>query len=99
MGVLAHIVSDGWSTSIVANELRQLYKYHAGQFGIMPEIPRTSFPEFVMWQNRACASSYFDNDIRYWRDQWSLFAGARIAFEDVPFASAPPAKRDFTFRT
>jgi hypothetical protein len=95
--VIDHIVCDGFSLPVIKRDLKRLYAYFSGDSNALPEMPRLSFPEFVIWQNRAAACSYFDADVRYWRDRWAQFAGGRMAFHDFPFALPRSHTPNFVF--
>lgn len=94
-----HLVCDGISASVISNDFEQLYTARAGGRHLPTKSSVPSSLDFAAWQHAACTSPYFDKAIRYWRNQWAEFAPARISFDDLPFALAPPSEPDLVFAT
>jgi hypothetical protein len=94
-----HIVTDAWSAMLLRREVQQLYlEFH--EFGTINKHftpPRISFPQFAAWQNRALSTTYFGDDLRYWRDQWARFGAFRLAPEDLAPASSLTKEPNFVF--
>jgi amino acid adenylation domain-containing protein len=65
--VFHHIIADGWSLSIFANELTQ--DYNAAAAGTtLPERQKAAAPSaFISWYNNQPAQ-YLKKDVNYWRE-------------------------------
>lgn len=94
--IVDHGVADGWSMRIIHKEVQLLYVaiLHGGR--TLADIP-ISFADFTAWQNRMFQTRHFDDDARYWREQWAEFGSARIGPEDLPFALPLPEIPNLTF--
>ena len=65
---LHHIVSDGWSISILIRELVALYRAEIeDQAPGLPELP-VQYVDFATWQRRSL-DDQLDDQVDYWRQQ------------------------------
>ena len=66
---LHHIVFDGWSRSILYNDLSALYD--ARVTGIAAELPELDiqYADFSVWQNRLPESETFRAQLDYWKQR------------------------------
>lgn len=88
---LHHIVSDGWSQSILMNELSLLYEAHvAGQPSPLPELP-IQYADFAEWQREWLSGAVLDQQIDYWQKH---LAGAPPSLE-LPTDRLRPAVQSF----
>ena len=71
-----HIVTDGWSTGIVLDELCTAYDALAR--GAEPALPpvATQYPDFAVWQRGQLSGERLEKHLAYWKDQ---LAGAVAA--------------------
>ncbi|MBP7241271.1 non-ribosomal peptide synthetase [Amaricoccus sp.] len=64
-----HIVSDGWSMSVLARELTSLYQSYAmGRGDTLPELP-IQYADFTIWQRERLEGETLRADLDYWRQQ------------------------------
>lgn len=64
-----HIVADGWSLAIIAEELAALYEgYLAGRPSSLPDPP-LQYADFALWQHQRLQGEALDRDVRYWKRQ------------------------------
>ncbi len=64
-----HILSDGWSTTLLVQELSALYSaYSRGEKPALPE-PVMQYKDFAVWQEQWLQSEWFQRQIDYWRQQ------------------------------
>ncbi|AUX29427.1 MULTISPECIES: non-ribosomal peptide synthase/polyketide synthase [Sorangium] len=64
-----HIVSDGWSTTILVRELSALYEaYAAGRPSPLPELP-VQVADHAVWQRSWLSGEVLDAQLSYWRRQ------------------------------
>ncbi|MPZ25910.1 MAG: amino acid adenylation domain-containing protein [Micromonosporaceae bacterium] len=64
-----HIVSDGWSTDVLADELLALYESFAqGEHPALPELP-VQYGDYAAWQRERLAAGRLDAAREYWRRQ------------------------------
>jgi amino acid adenylation domain-containing protein len=64
-----HIVSDGWSTDVLADELLALYdSYAQGEHPALPELP-VQYGDYAAWQRERLSAGGLDAAREYWRRQ------------------------------
>jgi len=64
-----HIISDAWSIGIFFRELTTLYQaFTEERTSLLPEL-RIQYPDFSSWQRREMNGSFFEKNIRYWKDR------------------------------
>jgi amino acid adenylation domain-containing protein/non-ribosomal peptide synthase protein (TIGR01720 family) len=67
--VLHHIVTDGWSSGVIASELGALYAAaRRGERVELPPLP-LQYADFAAWQREHLAGPAFDEHLAYWRRQ------------------------------
>ncbi len=59
-----HIISDGWSTSIFLDELKELYN---NQNIILPKLPIT-YTDYAIWQRSWLKDDVLENQLNYWKE-------------------------------
>ncbi len=75
---LHHIVSDGWSSSILLREFATLYQaFSAGQCSPLAELP-VQYADFACWQRRYLGADVLRQQGEYWRNR---LAGAPSVLE------------------
>ncbi|HEX2224762.1 MAG TPA: amino acid adenylation domain-containing protein, partial [Thermoanaerobaculia bacterium] len=66
---LHHIVSDGWSLSLLQNELAALYgAFAAGRPSPLPELP-VQYADFALWQREWLRGEPLEALLGYWRER------------------------------
>lgn len=67
--VLHHLISDGWSTNLLAQELGELYQ--AFIHNVEPDLPALSvqFSDYSAWEPQWLASEAVTHQLQYWRTQ------------------------------
>jgi acyl carrier protein len=66
---LHHIVSDGWSTSVLVGEVAALYDaFCAGKPSPLPELP-VQYADFAVWQREWLQGAALEAQLSYWREQ------------------------------
>ena len=64
-----HIVSDGWSTSVLIQELTTLYKaYLQGQPSPLTPLP-IQYADFAIWQREWLQGEVRQRQLSYWQHQ------------------------------
>lgn len=82
-----HIVSDGWSTSILWREISQLYPALLdGQGSPLPELA-IQYSDYAAWQRERLTDEVLAEQLGYWREQ---LAGAPALLE-LPTDGPRPA--------
>ncbi|HEV2756820.1 MAG TPA: amino acid adenylation domain-containing protein, partial [Actinomycetota bacterium] len=67
--VMHHIVSDGWSRSVLLDELGSLYDAHvSGGEARLPQLP-VQYGDFAAWQRRWLSGGVLDRQLDYWRER------------------------------
>jgi amino acid adenylation domain-containing protein len=73
-----HIISDGWSLSILINELSHLYRaYLEGRPEDLPDLP-AQYADYAAWQRRWLSGEVFRRQAAYWKQ---TLAGAPAVLE------------------
>ncbi len=66
---LHHIISDGWSTNVIVNEIAALYAaYIEGQPSPLPELP-IQYADFAAWQRNHLQGEALASQLHYWEEQ------------------------------
>jgi amino acid adenylation domain-containing protein len=66
-----HIVSDGWSMSILIREVASLYDaFSSGLPSPLPDLP-LQYADFAHWQRLWLKGHVLDQQLSYWREQLS----------------------------
>lgn len=67
--VMHHIVSDGWSMSVLYRELSALYEaFCRGKVASLPELP-IQYADFAVWQREYLAGGIIEAELEYWKKQ------------------------------
>lgn len=86
-----HLVSDGWSTAILADEMRQLYgAYVNGDTPALEELP-IQYGDYAIWQRSWLQGEVLDDQLEYWRRQLQNMTGVL----ELPMDSPRPATAAF----
>jgi amino acid adenylation domain-containing protein len=88
---LHHIVSDGWSLSLLMDELRVLYTAYLAK--AVPALGglQIQYGDYAVWQREWLASGIAEQQAVYWKD---TLAGAPAVLE-LPTDRPRPARQDF----
>ncbi len=66
---LHHIVADGWSVTLLAQELSALYAaYHGGEQPSLPDLT-VSYADYAVWQREWLTGDRLEQQLSYWREQ------------------------------
>ncbi len=85
--VMHHIVTDGWSMSVLVRELSVLYEAYSHELpSPLPELP-VQYADFAAWQREWLQGDVLDQQVSYWRKQ---LAGAPAVLE-LPTDKPRPA--------
>lgn len=64
-----HIITDGWSVDVLAQEIATLYQaFSQGQPSFLPELA-IQYADFAAWQRQWLQDKKFDYQLEYWRQQ------------------------------
>ncbi|MBN4003641.1 non-ribosomal peptide synthetase [Nostoc sp. LPT] len=67
--VIHHIVCDGWSLSILIQELSALYKdFNSDRPVLLPELP-IQYVDFALWQRQWFQQEGRETQLAYWKQQ------------------------------
>ncbi|MCP3804329.1 amino acid adenylation domain-containing protein [Allokutzneria sp. A3M-2-11 16] len=69
---LHHVAVDGWSMSVLADDLSALYNGTA-----LPALP-VQYADFAAWQRARLTDAALEPHVRYWRDQLDGLAPLRL---------------------
>lgn len=80
-----HIISDGWSMSILVHEFAQAYQALInGQSLQLPELPY-QYLDFASWQRQSMASADFDERLAHWAASLANFPHQLELATDRPY--------------
>ena len=86
-----HIVSDGWSTGILVQEMCELYQaYSSGQESPLRELP-IQYADYAMWQLDRMQGTFYDRLLAYWNEQ----LGGNLPVLQLPTDAPRPAAQTF----
>jgi amino acid adenylation domain-containing protein len=86
-----HIISDGWSMSVLLGELGSLYgAFSEGKPSPLPELP-VQYADFAQWQRELLQGELFEQQLTYWKTQ---LAGAPEPL-DLPTDRPRPAFQSY----
>ena len=66
-----HIISDGWSASVLANEATRLYAAFTGQTTAPLEELGWQYADYAVWQREWLHGETLDAQLDYWRNQFA----------------------------
>lgn len=91
---LHHIVFDGWSSQVMANELDRLYVAirDAGE-ALLDELP-VQYADFAQWQRKRYEDGEFVADVQYWKDALTDVPALLNLATDRPRPPIPSYKGD-----
>jgi acyl carrier protein len=73
-----HIASDGWSISILANELVKIYNGYAnGEQIDLPELP-IQYADYAIWQRYYLKDELLENLLSYWKQKLNETRATRL---------------------
>jgi amino acid adenylation domain-containing protein len=79
-----HIITDGWSSSILAREVAHYYLAHqGGSVEALPELP-VQYADYAVWQRDWLADGVRDAQLSYWLDQLDGMPAALELVTDKP---------------
>ncbi|HEY0737737.1 MAG TPA: amino acid adenylation domain-containing protein, partial [Herpetosiphonaceae bacterium] len=82
---LHHIVTDGWSQSVLLRELTTLYRGFAGGAPIdLPALP-IQYADYALWQRQWLQGQVLESQLGYWKQQL-----ADVAPLDLPLDRTRP---------
>jgi amino acid adenylation domain-containing protein len=88
---LHHIVSDGWSMSVIVRELGALYAAYArGEESPLPELP-IQYADYAAWERERLTGEVLDTQLSYWKQR---LAGAPPVLE-LPADRPRPARQSY----
>ncbi|QIR40545.1 amino acid adenylation domain-containing protein [Tolypothrix sp. PCC 7910] len=83
-----HIISDGWSTGILIQEIVSLYQaFSLNQPSPLPELP-IQYADFAIWQHQWLQEEVLDKLVTYWQYQLKDFPTLKLK-TDYPRAITP----------
>ncbi|MEN8220081.1 MAG: amino acid adenylation domain-containing protein, partial [Pseudomonadota bacterium] len=66
-----HIISDGWSRSLMIRELSKLYNaYCQNREAELPNLP-IQYPDYAAWQRNWLSGQVLERQLAYWKDKLS----------------------------
>ncbi|MFY0565974.1 non-ribosomal peptide synthase/polyketide synthase [Archangium lansingense] len=69
--VVHHIISDGWSVTVLIQEMSTLYAaFSQGQPSPLPELP-VQYADYALWQRQWLQGEELKRQISYWQQQLS----------------------------
>ncbi|MCQ9424676.1 amino acid adenylation domain-containing protein [Pseudomonas sp. LJDD11] len=66
--MLHHIVSDGWSMSVMVRELAATYNAHAAGQPLEPQPLPVQYADYAAWQRKLLAGGQLQSQLAYWKD-------------------------------
>lgn len=79
-----HIVVDGWSMRVLANELAALYRHETGAGGPLPPPPVPGYLEYASWHRRWIDGGAVDAQVEAWKHRLAGHEGIMPLPLDFP---------------
>jgi amino acid adenylation domain-containing protein/non-ribosomal peptide synthase protein (TIGR01720 family) len=93
-----HIVADGWSEAIIAEELQVLYPACLdGRSCPLPDLP-AQYEDYAIWQQKFLDSDEIERDTEYWREQLAGLTRPVLPSDYTPQARNRSLQRALPFR-
>ena len=86
-----HIISDGWSTGVILDNLWQFYERLLHDHDYKPEKMRLQYKDYVNHQTIQQASGLSDKERTYWMDKLS----GNLPIIDLPTVKQRPKEKSF----
>jgi amino acid adenylation domain-containing protein len=82
-----HIISDGWSTGVLVEELSSIYnRFSQAAPSALPELP-IQYADFAIWQRERLEGSVLDEQLSFWKN---LLKGAPEVIDLATDRPRPP---------
>ncbi|MCU7520951.1 MAG: amino acid adenylation domain-containing protein [Ignavibacteria bacterium] len=82
--VIHHIIADGWSMSILVNEVASAYEALIKNKNLaLPEL-NLQYTDYSIWQNRMYEAGKFSQQLNYWKDKLSNIPQVSGLYTDFP---------------
>jgi amino acid adenylation domain-containing protein len=89
--VMHHIISDGWSKSILINELLSLYNaYSKGEANPLQPL-RLQYKDYAAWQHEKLSGAALEEHKAYWLDHFE----GELPVLELPSAKIRPALKTY----
>ncbi|RBL90134.1 non-ribosomal peptide synthase/polyketide synthase [Chitinophaga flava] len=69
--VIHHIAADGWSLSILINEMVKWYRIYAGRLADTIEPLGVQYADYALWQRKYLSGTLLDKKLAYWKKKLS----------------------------
>ncbi|HEX8460361.1 MAG TPA: amino acid adenylation domain-containing protein, partial [Segetibacter sp.] len=69
VATMHHIASDGWSMSVLVNELVELYESAVKKVPSKLSPLEIQFADYAVWQRRYLSGKNLNNKLRYWKQK------------------------------
>ncbi|MGL6339940.1 MAG: condensation domain-containing protein, partial [Waterburya sp.] len=81
-----HIISDGWSTGILVQEVATLYQaFLSGKPSPLPELA-IQYADYAVWQRNYLQGEVLDNQLNYWKQK----LGGKLPTLKLPYRQLIP---------
>src|SRR5580704_4727206 len=88
---LHHIVSDAWSTALLAHEVSELYTARVNGYSpSLPDLP-IQYSDFAVWQRQWLDGAVREQHLEYWKQQ----LGGNLPVLELPADAARPEEQAF----
>jgi amino acid adenylation domain-containing protein/non-ribosomal peptide synthase protein (TIGR01720 family) len=92
---LHHIISDGWSISIIARELSAFYNYYSHGEGNLPDPLEVQYADFTLWQREWLQGDLLEKQLSYWKEELAEVPESL----DLPFDKKRPENLSYQGNT
>jgi hypothetical protein len=89
--VMHHIISDGWSFRVMAQELSEHYQQHRKGYTIVSRPVPVQYADFGIWQRELLEANYFLPQLNHWLE----LLGKSYRLPEIPNSRQSPSQLDF----
>ena len=93
-----HIVTDGWSITVLCRELAELYEAAVGRRGASLSPLNIQYGDFAVWQRNWLSGEVLQKQLDYWRGQLAGASRLEVPADRPPVPSAVFAELASAFR-
>jgi hypothetical protein len=89
--VIPHLISDGWSLTVLRKEIEVLYEYFSNFKDYPLPPPSKQYADFVTWERTHLQGAELERRSSYWKGLWPSLRSGLLKRSDIPFAQREPS--------
>ncbi len=78
-----HIIFDGWSVTVLLQELSELYEAFINNRPSTLQDLTTQYSDYVSWQQKHLTDELFQNQLTYWKKSTPRLSACARTADDI----------------